>query len=145
MQRNFVDGESVVEKKIWLIGDQKKATTEILGHPYHQLRVTYWTSPENTAKSVWILQEIGKERFIDVGIVIESNEIRKLEILAFRESRGWEVKLPFFTAQFDGNRLTKEHKLEKRVDAITGATLSWRAVTGVAKMALYLNGQRPEK
>ncbi len=128
-------------KKIWLIGDKKRVTTEILGHPYHFLRVGYWQNPHFPNRRVWILQEIGKERMIDVGIQIERHKIQKLRVLAFRESRGWEVKLPFFTKQFEGIGLTDSHDLSNRIDAITGATLSWRAVTKLARMALYLDKQ----
>ncbi len=142
IKQNFVSDKTVTSNKIWLIGDTKKVIIDILGHPYHQLRVTYWTSSQTPEKSIWILQEIGRERYIDVGIVIENNKIEKLRILAFRESRGWEVKLPFFTKQFDNNSLTEERKLKNRVDSITGATLSWRAVTRLARMALYLDQQR---
>lgn len=143
VSQNFAAERTIEHQKMWLIADKKEVVTEILSHPYHQLRTSYWSSAENPGRSLWILQEIGRERYIDVGIVIQDQKIEKLRILAFRESRGWEVKLPFFTEQFDGNTLTNERKLSQRVDSITGATLSWRAVTRLARMALYLDQQRP--
>jgi len=135
--------EQPTEKKIWLIGEKKKVVTEILNHPYKQLRIGYWTAKDKPMIRVWFLQEIGKEKDIDVGIVIKDNKIQKLRILAFRESRGWEVKLPFFTKQFNQNTLTADHKLSNQVSNISGATLSWRAVTKLARVALYLNKQLP--
>ncbi len=130
-----------IEKKIWLVGEKKKTVTNILNHPYKQIRVGYWTSNNMPETRVWLLQEIGKEKYIDVGIEIKNNQVQKLRILAFRESRGWEVKLPFFTEQFNQNKLTSDNKLQNQVNSISGATLSWRAVTKLARMALYLDSQ----
>lgn len=130
-----------VENKMWLLAEKKQTVTGILNHPYKKLRVSYWTSSTDKNTSAWILQEIGKEKDIDVGIVIKDGAIQKLRILAFRESRGWEVKLPFFTKQFEQNKLTADNKLLNRVNNISGATLSWRAVTKLARVALYLDSK----
>lgn len=129
------------EKKVWLLGEIKEKVTHILNHPYKKMRVGYWTASDKPNTRVWFLQEIGKERDIDVAIVIKNSTIQKLRILAFRESRGWEVKLPFFTKQFDQNTLTENNKLSNQVSNISGATLSWRAVTKLARVALYLDSQ----
>jgi len=134
-----------IKKKIWLLADTKTTVADILGHPYKQMRVSYWIDPAQPSKSVWLLHKIGKERYIDVAITIDNNTIQKLRILAFRESRGWEVKLPFFTKQFDQNKLTEDLKLTNRVDNISGATLSWHAVTKLARMALYLDSKRTDR
>lgn len=136
------DASQLIEKKAWLIGDKKKIINDILQHPYHQLRTSYWQNKSNPKQTLWILQEVGKEKFIDVGILIDDQKIKQLKILAFRESRGWEVKLPFFTEQFDNNSLTNDKQLTNQVDSISGATLSWRAVTKLARMALYLDQNR---
>ena len=62
-----------------------------------------------------------------------------MSVLQFRESRGWEIRYPFFTQQFDGVRLDKNDKLNERIDGITGATLSVRAATRSANLALVLS------
>lgn len=123
-------------KPIWLRGDVKEKIEEILAHPYQKLRVKYWGSKQ---KTVWILEEVGKEKPITTGIVVSNNKISKVEILAFRESRGWEVKYPFFVKQFMGVGLKGNNQLTADIDGITGATLSVRAVTKLARMALYLH------
>ena len=123
---------------LWIKGKLKQKVTQILGHRYHKLRVKYWRK-EN--RSVWILDEIGKEKPITTGIVINNGIIEKVEVLAFRESRGWEVKYPFFTQQFKGITLKTENdtRLNKHIDGITGATLSVNALSVQARMALYLH------
>jgi Na+-translocating ferredoxin:NAD+ oxidoreductase RnfG subunit len=61
--------------------------------------------------------------------------------LAFRESRGWEIRYPFFTKQFDQVSLTQKQKLNKTIDNITGATLSVRAVRKLAQLALIYHAR----
>lgn len=108
---------------------------EILGHQLRQLRLSYW---HQNGRSAWILNEIGKVKPITIGIVVEEAKIAAVNILEFRESRGWEVKYPFFTEQFIGSTLAPNKHLDKNIDGITGATLSVRAVKNVARFALYL-------
>lgn len=127
-------------KKIWLTGDKRKVATDILKHKPTFLRTRYW---QQDTKTVWILDEIGKEKPITVGIVINNHTIERVKVLAFRESRGWEVKHTFFTDQFKHATLKDEKNLSKTIDGITGATLSVRALTKLSRLALYLDTQVP--
>lgn len=131
-------------EKLWLTAEQKKRAQEILGHDFHNLRVRYSVAAETTA---WILEEIGKERPIKIGVVVSSNHVKLVKILAFNESRGWEVKYPYFTDQFANAALNPALRLTKNIDGITGATLSVRAVTNITRLALYFHqltqGQPP--
>lgn len=124
---------------IWLTGDTRKAATDILQHKPTRLRVRYWA---NAQRSAWVLEEIGKERPITVGIVIKDGEIELLRVLEFRESRGDEVRHDFFTHQFLQATLNRDLQLSKSIDGISGATLSVRALQKLARLALYLDQQR---
>jgi hypothetical protein len=64
-----------------------------------------------------------------------------LRVLEFRESRGWEVRYPFFTDQFGGIGLRPDLQLDRPIDGISGATLSVRALKKLARLALYLTQQ----
>jgi hypothetical protein len=121
---------------VWLKAEQKAVAQDIFGHPYRGLRIRYWL---DETRSAWILEEIGKEKPIRFGVVVAGGKIERLAVLAFNESRGWEIRHDFFTEQFSGLALTAEHKLSDHVDGITGATLSVRASTAVARWALYLD------
>lgn len=121
---------------IWFDDELRSIATEILGHPPAMMRMRYWYDGPRTA---WIVDEIGKEKPITLGIVIQNGEIQRLSVLQFRESRGWEIRYPFFTEQFDGVRLNKNDKLDERIDGITGATLSVRAASRSANLALVLS------
>ena len=123
-------------KTFWVTGERKKLTAKILQHPPSKLRQRYWQQGE---RSAWIMDEIGKEKPITIGVHIKENQIMSLKVLTFRESRGDEVKHDFFTRQFDGARLVEENNLNQHIDGITGATMSVRALTKVAKLSLWLN------
>ena len=62
-------------------------------------------------------------------------------MLVYRESRGDEVRYPRFTGQFTGAGLNSRQELDRGIDVISGATLSVNALTRLARLALYLDGQ----
>jgi len=121
---------------IWPKAELKKQLADILGHKYKGLRIRYW---KQGSTSAWVLNEIGKEKPITTGIVIEKGKIKQLKILAFRESRGWEVRHDFFTDQFEQASLLEDNRISQHIDNISGATLSVRAVTKLARIALLLD------
>ena len=123
---------------IWLNAEIKAEISNFLYRPYRGLRVRYW---QQDSRSAWIFDEIGKERPITIGLIVNQQQIESVKILAFRESRGWEVKYDFFTAQFKNIELNKKHKLSQHIDGITGATLSVNAVKRAAQLALFLSQQ----
>jgi hypothetical protein len=99
-------------------------------------KIKYWRKDARTA---WILEEIGKERPITAGIVINDSRIESINVLTFRESRGWEVRYPFFTDQFSDATLKENNQLDRHIDGISGATLSVKAMTKMARLALVLH------
>ncbi|HQV21919.1 MAG TPA: FMN-binding protein [Agitococcus sp.] len=131
--------EQAQPKMLWLNQTLKQRSAAILGHPYQGMRVRYWQSGKRTA---WILDEIGKEQPITTGIVVENSKIIALQVLAYRESRGGEVQQDFFLKQFKEVSLRDDDKLNKRIDGITGATLSVWALQKVARLALLFDAQK---
>ena len=120
---------------LWLDKSTQAAITATLGHPYPLARLRYWRAHN---KSVWILDEIGKEYPITAGFVVDDARIRRAEVLIYRETRGMEIHLPAFLAQFAGNALDG-NQLREPVDGITGATLSVDAMRRMASTALTLD------
>ena len=137
---DFIDevfnGNPPEPDKLWLRGELKENIREILGHDMDVLRLRYWLKD---GRSVWILEEIGKERLITSGFVINEGSIEKVKVLVFRETRGWEVRYPFFTDQFKGAKLDEKKLLDRHIDGISGATLSVNALTRLAQLALFLH------
>lgn len=131
-------GEPSSMETLWISAAEREAAQEAVGLAPSGLRLRYWRCGERTA---WILEEIGKVKPITVGVSITGHKIERVEVLAFRESRGGEIRYPFFTEQFEGLALDDEGHLSGPVDGITGATLSVRAVDRVARLALWLDSQ----
>ena len=132
-------GDNAPEARVfWPDDNLKQAMEDILGHAYRGLRVRYWM---DNNRSAWILDEIGKDKPITTGIVINNDRIEKIRVLIFRESRGWEVRHDFFTEQFDNAGLQDNLQLDTHIDNISGATLSVNALTKVARLALLLHRQ----
>lgn len=121
---------------VWLSGDRKSTVREILEHDYPALRLRYWCAND---RSAWTLEEVGKDLPITVGVVVERNYIDSIRVLTYRENRGGEVATPAFTDQFNGIELNPDRSLDKQIDGITGATLSVRALSRLATLALYLH------
>lgn len=120
---------------LWLDAATQDQINKILGHPYPQARIRYW---RDQAKTVWILEEVGKEFPITAGFTITNNHIADTRVLIYRESRGDEIHFPSFLKQFEGIYLDKD-KLSGNIDSITGATLSVTAMRKMAQLALMLN------
>lgn len=130
---------------LWLGNDLQADIRNVLEHDYRATRLRYWHEGQRTA---WILEEIGKEMPITVGISVNNGAVERVSVLVYRESRGWEVKNPAFTAQFNGAKLTPRLTLDRTIDGISGATLSVRALTRLARVAILLhnaamNGRTP--
>ena len=133
----FGDSEPEMQT-LWMTEDTKAAARDAVGWIPRALRLRYWQAEGRTA---WILEDIGKDKPITLGIAVSNNQIERVDVLAFRESRGWEIRYPFFTSQFSGLSLAEDGYLSDTVDGITGATLSVRAVDRVARLALWLDAR----
>jgi len=137
IQQTFAD-DSIKAHALWLTPSQQTDIKKILAHDFKKLRIRYW---QNKHTSAWILNEVGKEKPITFGVVIKNAEINNIQVLSFRESRGSEIRHDFFTHQFKQAKLNHALQLTQHIDGISGATLSVRAMTKIARIALYLDQQ----
>lgn len=123
---------------LWIAGPLREQVRAILGHEPPALRTRYWRAGDRTA---WVLEEVGKEQPITVGLIVAAGRLERVRVLAYRETRGVEVRLDFFTRQFDGAALDGEARLDRRIDNISGATLSVNAMRKLAQLALLYHAQ----
>ena len=123
-----------------LTKEDKEAAKKILGHNYKTARIRYWTSGKKTA---WVLEEIGKTQPITTGFAVDDRKIDRVRVLVYRESHGGEVKNKFFTKQFNGAKLgaAPTYSISKRINSISGATLSVNALRKLSRFALYLDSK----
>ena len=131
-----VFGSRPAPKVLWLTKDLQAQAAAILGHPPAQLRQRYWSDAH---KSVWILEEIGKEELITAGFVVVDGRIDHVRVLVYRESRGQEVRTPSFLKQFKEAKLAPGDRLDREIDGVAGATLSVAAMERMARLALFFD------
>lgn len=121
---------------LWLSQPERAEITRILGHAPGQLRQRYW---RDGARTLWILEELGKEELITAGLLVNQGRMEKVKVLVYRESRGMEIRYPAFLDQFPGISLTDDHYLNRNIDGISGATLSVQAMVRMTRAALYFD------
>lgn len=131
-----VFGSMPAPKVLWLTRDLQSQAAAILGHPPAQLRQRYWSEG---GKSVWILEETGKEELITAGFVVVNGRIDHVRVLVYRESRGQEVRQALFLKQFKDAKLAQGNRLDHDIDGIVGATLSVGAMERMARLALFFD------
>lgn len=137
-----VFGAKPAPKVFWLTKPIQAEAAAILGHPPAQLRQRYWSDGR---KSVWILEETGKEELITAGFVVADARIDHARVLVYRESRGGEVRRLPFLKQFQDARLAPGNRLDRDIDGIVGATLSVGAMERMARLALYFDRKSREQ
>ncbi|HEC18995.1 MAG TPA: FMN-binding protein [Gammaproteobacteria bacterium] len=136
-------GDPPKPKVLWITKKLRPAVQKIMGHKLNRLRIRYW---RRDGRSAWVLEEIGKEKPITVGLIVKrdaqgNSRLESIRVLEYRESRGDEVRQAFFRDQFSGATLTADQQLDRPIDGISGATLSVRALTKLARLALFLDQQ----
>jgi len=86
---------------------------------------------------------IGKHLYIDYAVSLVGGRVHRVDILAYRESYGGEVRSPSWLAQFVGKTAASPLKVGGDIRNISGATLSSLHVTeGVKRILAAYGGLR---
>ena len=84
-------------------------------------------------------EEVGKHLPITYIVGISpAGRATRVEMMVFREIRGWEVRERKFMAQFEGKNGKDDLSIGHGISNITGATLSSRAIAKGVARALFL-------
>ena len=130
----FPGADSVDQKKIWLTDDQRVAIGQITLEKIEDQRITYYAGKKADKPMGYMVIDhvIGKSFPMTFMVVLNlDGTVRNVEIMVYREPRGWEVKYKSFLSQFFGRNADSDFR---DINSITGATLSVRAMTkGVRK------------
>ena len=129
------------EVSLWLEKTDKARIEKLLQRAYNKIRENYCIQDGRTA---WVLDEVGKTEPITSGIIINNGQVENVRVLEFRESRGAEVHRQVFTRQYTSIRLNKKQQLDRRINGISGATLSVNALNRQVRLALLLDLIRKE-
>jgi hypothetical protein len=84
---------------------------------------------------------IGKHLYIDYSVALDpAGRVRQVDILAYRESYGGEIRSPSWLAQFVGKSSASPLQVGNDIRNISGATLSSHHVTeGVKRIMTIAN------
>jgi Na+-translocating ferredoxin:NAD+ oxidoreductase RnfG subunit len=95
---------------------------------------------------VFVDEVIGRQSFITYAVGIDANgTLLNLEILAYRESHGGEIRNAAWRAQFDHRESFEQLRFRTDIKNISGATLSSEHVTQGVRwlLALWQSALRP--
>ena len=143
----FPGADKVDREKKWLTDEQKKAIGDLCLQNIKTNRMTFYVGKRDGIPMGYAIidHEIGKSFPITFMVVLNMDgSVRDVEILVYREPRGWEVRYPSFMDQFPGKNADTDYRI---IHSITGATLSVRAmVKGVSRATaaykvLYLSAK----
>jgi hypothetical protein len=85
---------------------------------------------------------IGKHLYIDYSVALDTGgRIRQIDILAYRESYGGEIRSPSWLAQFVGKSSASPLQVGNDIRNISGATLSSHHVTEGVKRIMSIAGR----
>ncbi|NQT94600.1 MAG: FMN-binding protein [Lentisphaerae bacterium] len=126
----------VAVSSLSVTGDVSNLCADVLGRPYPHGTIRHGDGPGKTA---WVLAAKGKHGLITAGFVVADGRIKDVAVLSDRERRGRPIRTRRYLRQFSGVGLRKNNSLDSRVDGITGATISSRAVERMAVLALRLD------
>jgi hypothetical protein len=130
----FPGADKVDREKKWLTDAQKNSIGELCLQKIETNRMTFYVGKRNGTPIGYAFfdHEVGKSFPITFMTVLNiDGSVRDVEIMVYREPRGWEVRYPSFMDQFTGRTADSDYRT---VNTITGATLSVRAlVKGVSR------------
>jgi hypothetical protein len=114
--------------------------------PHGTIRI--WTATRNgTLLGYFFVDEvIGRQNLITYAVGIDADgALRNLEIMAYRESHGGEVRNPSWRAQFNHRNDLDQLRFRADIKNISGATLSSEHVTEGVRwlLALWQTALRP--
>lgn len=126
----------VAPSSLAVTGAVSRLCAEVLGRSYPRESILHCGDAE---KTVWILAAQGKHGLIAAGFVVKDGRIRETSVLEDREQRGRPIRARRFLRQFEGVGLRESTRLDRKIDGITGATVSSDAMEKMARLALRLD------
>ena len=131
-KRSFPDATSFKETTLQLSADDARAVASATGLALRgtPLRALVALGGDKPIGFVVVDGVIGKFEMIDFAVGIATDgKIRNVEILTYRESHGYEVRLPAWRKQFVGKGKADKLRVDEDINNISGATMSATHVT----------------
>lgn len=135
----FSSAEDFEAQVLRISPDQAKEIEERSGVKVYLSTQRIWLARrDNELLGVLIVDQVrGKHELIDYVVAISpSGKVQQVEILAYRESHGQEIRRRKWRAQFSGKTSDAPLRLNQDIYNISGATISCRNVTEGIKRSL---------
>lgn len=146
-KRAFPDATAFKERELQLTAAEMKTLPSDAGVPARAVRFRALTAMRGDMPVGIVVLDavIGKFDLIDYAVALEPNgKLRAVEILAYRESHGYEVRLPAWRKQFVGKDKRDKLRVSEDINNISGATMSATHVTDGVRRIVFavdaLNG-----
>jgi len=137
--RSFYGGETPEKSTVWVVGELRDDIEQVInGADSIPIRYRYW---RNGNRTTWVLNSIGHTWPITAGVVVDSGKIVDISVLVYRESRGHEIQNRLHRAQYYEAEITKNNRLNKLINGISGSTLSVNSLKRMARVALLLHNE----
>jgi len=137
----FAEADRFVDAAVELSDDQRKAIEDKSGVRQRWQKQAVWRAEKAGQLLGWFIVDevVGKHEFITYAAgLTPDGKVRGIEILAYRETHGYQVRNPEWRHHFEGKTLADPFKLEQDIPNIAGATLSCKNVTNGVKRLLAL-------
>jgi hypothetical protein len=128
----FPQADAFDELQLALTVAQKQQVVALAGPQvaHRSLRIWRARRAQQLVGYVFIDEVLGREQFITYALGIDaSGTLRPVEVLAYRESHGGEVRNAAWRGQFAGKRGLEELRFRTDIQNIAGATLSCEHLT----------------
>lgn len=112
--------------------DQLRQLADRAGGPARPGSWRIWQARQGSTLLGYVVTDavIGKFELIDYAVALNpAGEIQAVEILAYRESHGYEVRTKPWRAQFSGKSAQSPLRIGDDINNISGATLSCTHIT----------------
>lgn len=145
----FPTATKFVEEHVLFTEEQKKLIESASGVSVNANAQKIWKVVGAESVIGWFVVDyvIGKHLLIDYAVAVDINGlVKEVEILAYRESYGGEVKEQRWLSQFRGKSKNSALALYDDITNISGATLSSRSVTeGIKRILATLDVTKSKK
>jgi len=134
-QAEMFPGAQLTRAFVTLTKEQTSAIEKKAGVNVRKPEVQLWKAADG---GYFMVDEaIGKHEFFTIALGLNADiSVRKIEILEYKESYGYEVRNEAWRKQFTGKTSAAHLKLTDDIKNISGATLSCRHVTDAVKRLL---------
>lgn len=137
----FAECQRVTYRKVELDAEARLRLRKRLGYAAPARQTIYYGLDRagEVAGYAIIDDEMGQHLPITFGVLVDATgHAQRVEVMVYREAHGGEVQEPRFRQQFAGKTVADPVRQGRDITAITGATISSKAIARGVRRALIL-------